>query len=467
MTRSYLAIPGSGGDAAPAGSRTAPKAPKNAARRARSLLSFGNGRSAVAQFALSGLLIVALLGVVGVELLRHAGSSEAMRNAKDTTRLAATGVAQPNLTPGVVSGDPAALARFDRIMRASVVRSPIVRVKIWTADGRVVYSDEPRLIGSRYHLDPGDLAVLKEGGVDADVSDLSKPENRFERGQGKLIEVYLPVTGPNGRKLMFEAYERQATVSASSRRLWLAFAPALIGGLLLLQLVQLPLARSLVRRVRRAGVEREELLRRAIEASDQERRRLAGVLHDGVVQDLAGVSYGLSAATAREEPTVPASVAREAAGEVRGSIQELRSVLVDLYPGSLHGTDLASALADEAARLERKGVSTALELDLREPLEPAAEELIFRAAREGLRNVVRHADARHATIRLVTDSGRALLEVEDDGRGLPAAGDTDGPREGHFGLALLRDLLVESGGSLELLPSPSDGALLRVEARLS
>jgi signal transduction histidine kinase len=417
--------------------------------------------------AAAGLLIVALLGVVGVELLRHAGSTEAMRNAKTTTRLAATGVAQPNLTAGVMRGDTAALARFDRIMRASVVKAPIVRVKIWTPAGRIVYSDEPRLIGDRYRIDPGDLALLRRGGVDAEVSDLSKPENRFERGQGKLIEVYLPITGPQGGKLMFEAYERQATVSASSRRLWLTFAPALIGGLLLLQLFQLPLARSLVKRVRRAGVEREALLRRAIDASDQERRRLAAVLHDGVVQDLAGVSYGLSAATARDQASVPASVAREAAGDVRGSIQELRSLLVDLYPGALHGTDLASALADEAAQLERKGVSTTLEVDVREPLQPAVEELIFRAAREGMRNVVRHADARHATIRLVTGSERALLEVEDDGRGLPAGGVADGPREGHFGLALLRDLLVESGGSLELLPSPSGGALLRIEARLA
>jgi two-component system NarL family sensor kinase len=121
----------------------------------RAFLSCGSGRSAVAQFALSGLLIVALLGVVGVELLRNAGTSEAMRNAKDNTRLAATGVAQPNLTPGVLRGDSAALARFDRLMRASVVKPPIVRVKIWTRDGRVVYSDESRLIGDRYHLDPG------------------------------------------------------------------------------------------------------------------------------------------------------------------------------------------------------------------------------------------------------------------------------------------------------------------------
>jgi two-component system NarL family sensor kinase len=420
----------------------------------------------VLQFALSGLAIVALLGAVGVELLRHAGTAEAMRDARNNTRLAALGVAEPNLTAGVIHGNPAALARFDRIMRASVVRAPIVRVKIWSAGGRVVYSDESRLIDARYPLGAAERQLLATGGVDADVSDLTRPENRFERGQGQLIEVYLPIRGPGGQTLMFEAYERQSTVTASSRRLWLTFAPALIGGLLLLQLLQLPLARSLVRRVRRAHEDREALLRRAVEASDTERRRLAGVLHDGVVQDLAGVSYGLAAAASKPGGGLPPEVAREASGELRGSIQELRSLLVDLYPGGLHGTDLESALADVAAQLERNGVSARVELDVTEPLPDGTEELIYRAAREGMRNVIRHAGARHVAIRVSTGSGRAVLEVEDDGRGLPAGDGADGPREGHFGLALLRDLLVESGGSLELLPGREGGALLRLEAPL-
>src|SRR3954466_10507944 len=92
-------------------------------------------RSAVAQFALSGLAIVALLGLAGVELLRHAGGTEALRHAKDEARLAARGIAQPALTPGVLRGEPPALRRFDTTMRASVVQPPIVRVKIWSPAG--------------------------------------------------------------------------------------------------------------------------------------------------------------------------------------------------------------------------------------------------------------------------------------------------------------------------------------------
>ncbi len=455
MTRTSVAIPARG--------REAERSTRSAPRRPR-LPEFRSGRSAVLQFAVSGLAIVVLLGLAGVELLRHAGNTQALKDAKNNTRIAARGVVEPNLTPAIVSGDRAALDRFDTIMRSSVLQPPIVRVKIWAADGRIVYSDERRLIGRHYALSADDRAVLSHRGVEAEVSDLSRPENKFERGQGKLIEVYTGINGPDGRKLMFEAYEKQSSVTASSRNLWLTFAPALIGGLLLLQLFQLPLARSLVRRVRRAGEEREALLRRAVEASDQERRRLAAVLHDGVVQDLTGVSYGLSAAAKKD--ALPASIANEASSELRGAVHQLRSLLVDLYPGGLHGTDLRSALGDVAVQLERQGVSTTLEMGIDEPLAEETEELVFRAAREGARNVVKHAAASCATIRLSSTASHAIVEVEDDGLGLPDGSGIDGPGEGHFGLALLRDLLVESGGALELVPAESGGALLHVEVPL-
>src|SRR5947208_2262370 len=121
MTRTHV-MPGQGVGEKPAREEPVTHSPAPPRRR----LTFGSGRSAVAQFALSGLAIVVLLGLAGVELLRHAGSTEALRDAKNTTRIAAVGVAQPNLTPGVLRGDPRALARFDRIMRASVVKPPVV-----------------------------------------------------------------------------------------------------------------------------------------------------------------------------------------------------------------------------------------------------------------------------------------------------------------------------------------------------
>ena len=84
-------------------------------------------------------------------------------------------------------------------------------------------------------------------------SDLSEPENRYERHRGKLLEVYLPVRTPGGRPLLFESYQPFAPVSASGRDIWREFAPTLLVALVLLWLLQLPLAWSFVRRLRQGS----------------------------------------------------------------------------------------------------------------------------------------------------------------------------------------------------------------------
>ena len=172
-------------------------------------------------------------------------------------------------------------------------------MKVWSADARVIYSDEPRLIGRRFQLEPEERALLGGHGVHAQLSSLAGPENRFERGYRKLLEVYVPIRDRRGRPLVFEAYQRFGVVSASARRLWLAFAPALLGGLAVLWLITLPLGRALARRLREGQREREALLRRALDASESERRLIAADLHDGVVQDLVGASYSLEAEARR------------------------------------------------------------------------------------------------------------------------------------------------------------------------
>jgi hypothetical protein len=122
-------------------------------------------------------------------------------------------------------------------------------VKIWLADGTIVYSDEHRLIGSKYSLGTDEQAALRDGTTEAEISDLKRPENRFERRFGKLLEVYLPIRDTAGRELVYEDYERYSSVAASGRRLWLSFAPAILGALALLCLIQIPLAWRATRRL--------------------------------------------------------------------------------------------------------------------------------------------------------------------------------------------------------------------------
>ena len=381
---------------------------------------------AVGRFALGGVVALAVVGVVSFLVLRDVGTTEALKNAREVTQIVGRGIVEPNLSEGLVRGRPAALAHFNRIVRTRVLRDPIVRVKLWTPTGRVVYSDDRALIGKRFALGADEVASLRTGKVDSGVSDLSLPENRSERGQGKLLEVYLPVRTPAGRPLLFEAYQHFSSVASSARDVWLAFLPALIAALLVLYLVQLPLAASLARRLRRGSREREELLERAVDASAAERRRIAGDLHDGVVQDLAGLSFGLSAGAERTAAAGEGDAAAELRGgaeQARQSVRALRGLLVEIYPPSLRQAGLASALADLVAPVAARGIETDVEVPESLELSPEDEALLFRVAQETVRNAAAHAGARRLDVAVTENDEQSLTDRRRRRTGLrPRAG---------------------------------------------
>jgi signal transduction histidine kinase len=424
----------------------------------------GRELSAVTKFALSGLAALVVVALGSGYALRRAANAESVRDARQVTEVIAHATIEPNLTDDLLTGSREAVRRLDRIVRGRVVRDPVVRVKLWTRDGRIVYSDEPRLIGSRYALDSDDLDAIRTGEVAAELSDLSRPENRFERSQRKLLEVYLPVWTPGGEPLIFESYLRFSSVSSDARRISLAVGPALAIALLVLWLVQLPLARGLARRLREGQRQQEELLVHALEASDLERRRIAADLHDGVVQDLAGISFSLAAAADRSGATAGETkdVLRQAAEGTRQSMRRLRSLLVEIYPPNLHDAGLLPALSDLTAPLAARGLKVTLDVAPDLDLPPALEQLLFRSAQEALRNVLAHADASSVVVR-VSDDGNVTLVVEDDGRGFAPDGLKGRTAAGHFGLALIADRAADLGGRLEVGSKPGRGTRLLLE----
>jgi signal transduction histidine kinase len=263
--------------------------------------------------------------------------------------------------------------------------------------------------------------------------------------------------------LLFEAYQSFETVTSSGRDLWLAFAPALILALVILELAQIPLASSMARRIRRGNAEREALLQRAVDSSTAERRRIAGDLHDGVVQDVAALSFSLEAAAERPDQTGDGrATLRRGAQQARETVRALRSLLVEIYPPRLREAGLKPALADLLAPAARQGIDTGLEVPDGLDLDPEREALVFRVAQEAVRNACKHADASRIDVRVSDAPDCTELEVEDDGRGLPADPDGDGAAEGHFGLRLLSDLTAEAGGTLEIDSEPGDGTRVRV-----
>jgi signal transduction histidine kinase len=222
----------------------------------------------------------------------------------------------------------------------------------------------------------------------------------------------------------------------------------------------------MARRLRAGQRERETLHLKALEASDGERRRIARVLHDGVVQELAGVSYSLSAAAERAATNGDRSVEdalRNAATHTRDSMRELRSLLVEIYPPSLHQSGLEAALRDVLAPLERQGLHTSLAVDRNLQLPEPTEAQVFRGAREALRNVLVHAGAGRVDVQVRRDGAVVKLEVSDDGRGFTSEFLSRRREDGHLGLRLLSDLAEEAGGRLEVDSTPGRGTRVQME----
>ena len=421
---------------------------------------------ALGQFTAAGLLAMLVLAAAGTTILRRDGAAEALREARVLTSVQEQAV-RPHITDALVAGDRAALVDLDHAVRLMVLRGEVERVKVWAPDGRVLYADDARLIGERFTLGKDEARTLSSGVATSDVSDLSASENRLEPSGHRLLEVYARTQTPSGAPLLFETYLRYDSVIARGNRIWTDFAPALLATLLALQLLQLPLAWRLTRRLQDGQRERDILHDRVVQASDAERRRIAGDLHDGVVQTLAGVSFSLAAAAVdlRTAPAGSVGAAVQtistAAELTRRSIGELRSLLVEIYPPNLREIGLSGALAGLLTSVPDKGVIATLSVPAGLELAPEVEELLYRATQEAVRNVFTHAQADHLDIAVHTEQGRAVLDVRDDGRGFAVLPQSD--QTSHFGLRLLDEMTSRLDGWLQIDSVPGLGTTLHLE----
>jgi signal transduction histidine kinase len=424
------------------------------------------------QVAVAAVLVILAVAVLGALAARRLAEREAVDDARRQADLIARAVLQPVLTDGLLDRDPQALAAVDRVVRGQVLGTAVVRVKLWSADGEVLYSDEPRLAGQRLVLDDSERAALRDPAVRAEVTDLRRPENRFERGRGKLLEAYRQVrTSPSGTPLLFETYSPYDEVTRRTSQMWHGFAGLMVSSLLLLAALQMPVLWRLLRRIRTGQEQREALLRRAVDASQDERRRIAGTLHDGAVQDLAASSFALAGALERAEREGTPELARqlrETAATVRGSIAGLRSLLVDIYPPSLAASGLPTALEDLAGPLRARDVDVRLDLPavaVPRRLAPDVERLVYRLVHECLANVARHASASTVWVRLHDVDEQVVLDVVDDGTGFDPAAVVRGPADGHLGLRLMSDLAREAGAHLAVSSAPGRGTWWQLRTR--
>jgi signal transduction histidine kinase len=214
--------------------------------------------------------------------------------------------------------------------------------------------------------------------------------------------------------------------------------------------------------------EREELLRKEAEASERERTKIAGDLHDGVVQNLVGMGLMLAAEASQLKANPEAVNGRQdlielleqSASDAREATKDLRTLIIDLAPPTLRREGLQAALLEVLRDIKRKGTDTKLDLPSNLRLRKDRAALIFRVANEVLRNVASHAQAKNVTVELTTEDGSAVLSIEDDGKGFSPEDVSRRRSEGHLGSSAIVDLAEEAGGTLTIDSEPGRGTLV-------
>jgi len=222
----------------------------------------------VGTFALLSATAVGLLGIALAQVETAHERSSATSDAASSAQL----LVQVGLQPHIDRSDlttglpPETIAALDSAFQAGLNDGQLVRIKLWSPDGEVLYSDQHELIGQRFPID-GDLQEGLDGELTAEVSHLDKAENVDERQFGELLEVYVPVRFGTEHEGAFEIYVPWAPIArqitSNTRRLLLVLA----GGLLLLWAALFRIVMGASRRIRR---DRDELARRA-----EENHRLA------------------------------------------------------------------------------------------------------------------------------------------------------------------------------------------------
>jgi two-component system sensor kinase len=219
------------------------------------------------------------------------------------------------------------------------------------------------------------------------------------------------------------------------------------------------------RALKEAYEQLRDLTRRLTEAEEVERKRLARELHDEFGQALTGLKFDVAWLTKElsrpAKGTGVAGIKSKAVGmsqAIDGLIQSVRATAASLRPGVLDDLGLVAALEWLATSFhERTRLPCHLTIDasIRDlPVEVALATTVFRAAQELLTNVMRHAQASKAGMRLMMHEGQLVLTVHDDGRGLRPEQWRDG---GSLGLRGLHERVKLVGGGVKIVSAPNKG----------
>ncbi|HET7230588.1 MAG TPA: ATP-binding protein [Longimicrobium sp.] len=210
-----------------------------------------------------------------------------------------------------------------------------------------------------------------------------------------------------------------------------------------------------------------EVAARALGAAEEERKRIARELHDETAQMLAALLIRIRLVQRAEDPAALSRLLEEMRADVGQALEGIRRFARGLRPPALDELGLVPAIESHARSLEEiSGLRIEVAYDdVPGGLSPQAELATYRIVQEALSNVVRHAHATRASVRIARNGERLLVTVQDDGRGFDPgnAMSTDGGGLGLFGM---KERAGYIGGQVEVSSEPGRGTRVRAEIPL-
>lgn len=430
-------------------------------------------RVALTRFLLLSFGTLVVVGAGTVIVSENMARDEAIRDQQSRAEDLADSIADV-----LKKTDPLPTAEATRERErelADIAVGSMVPVVVWDEQGLALWAEpgSPFQVGARYKFPDHMQTIAEEGGSrvmepgdktpEMVVGGKTVPLRPPATTGARLLEVYAApkAAKADDSRFMYEAHAPFPSIDDEQAAIFKSLLPLTLGALLLLQLANVPLALSLARRVDRSTDHRSMILSRSLISWHDERRRLAQDLHDGVIQDLSAMSYALPAVLA-QLPDVPEADPARSIGErmteaLTQDLRALRSVLIDLVPADLDGNGLQQAIDALGQRSADRGLHVEVSVEPDLGIGSAVAGLVYRIAREGLRNAEKHAEARTASVHVARRGDCVEILIDDDGQGIR----TPAVSEGHVGLRLLEELVADVGGDLSLTNVPGQGARLR------
>jgi len=211
-------------------------------------------------------------------------------------------------------------------------------------------------------------------------------------------------------------------------------------------------------------VELRRLSASLITAQDNERRRIARELHDGLSQELAAAKITVDAISQQSDPNAKEQAALQASEIIAESLRQVRNMSYLLHPPMLDEVGLISAIRWYLDGFtKRSGIETTLEIspDEMPRLPREFETAVFRIIQESLTNIFKHAEAHKSWVSLVMNGEHIMIRVADDGKGIKDLTHDMQPSNIGVGLGGMKQRIKELDGKLQLV-NTAPGTLVEV-----